>query len=103
MGKPRKKVATGQNSKSGGGARGGRGERGERGHKAQSNREELWEQMERTNLQSDEADSEEEEEEGELRAPFPVGMWDLLQCDPKGELMINSPPSRMSVTFFKVA
>ena len=95
MGKPRKKVATGQNSKGGGGGggRGGRGERGERGHKTQSNREELWEQMERTNLQPDEAGSEEEEEEeGELRAPFPVGMWDLLQCDPKGELMINSLP-----------
>ena len=63
-----------------------------RGHKLQSNREkeELWEQMERANLESDQADSEEEEEE-ELRAPFPVGMWDLLQCDPKGELVINPP------------
>ena len=86
MGKPRKKVATGPNSKGGGGGRG-------RGHKPQSNgeKEELWEQLERTNLQSDEADSEEEEEGEELRAPFPVGMWDLLQCDPKGELMINPP------------
>ena len=85
MGKPRKKVATGQNSKGGGGGR-------VRGHKLQSNREkeELWEQMERANLESDQADSEEEEEE-ELRAPFPVGMWDLLQCDPKGELVINPP------------
>ena len=89
MGKPRKKIATGQNTRGGGGGR-GRG----RGHKLQGNheKEELWEQMERTNLQSDETDSEEEEEEEEeeeLRAPFPVGMWDLLQCDPKGELMIN--------------
>ena len=85
MGKPRKKVATGQNSKGGGGGR-------VRGHKLQSNREkeELWEQMERANLESDQADSEEEEEE-ELKAPFPVGMWDLLQCDPKGELVINPP------------
>ena len=85
MGKPRKKVATGQNSKGGGGGR-------VRGHKLQSNREkeELWEQMERANLESDQADSEEEEEE-EVRAPFPVGMWDLLQCDPKGELVINPP------------
>ena len=91
MGKPRNKVATGLNSKGGGGV-GGRG-RG-RGHKSQSNdqREELWEQMERNNLQSDEEDSEEEEEEEEVRAPFPVGMWDLLQCDPKGELMINPLP-----------
>ena len=63
-----------------------------RGHKLQSNceKEELWEQMERANLESDQADSEEEEEE-EVRAPFPVGMWDLLQCDPKGELVINPP------------
>ena len=85
MGKPRK---TGQNTRGGGGGR----ERG-RGHKLQGNheKEELWEQMERANLQSDEDHSEEEveQEEQELRAPFPVGMWDLLQCDPKGELMIN--------------
>ena len=88
MGKPRKKIATGQNTRGGGGGR-GRG----RGHKLQGNheKEELWEQMERANLQSDEDHSEEEveQEEQELRAPFPVGMWDLLQCDPKGELMIN--------------
>jgi len=30
---------------------------------------------------SDEAETDEEEEE--LKAPFPVGMWDLLHCDPK--------------------
>ena len=59
--------------------------------------------MERTNLQSDEADTEEEEEEeGNLRAPFPVGMWDLLQCDPKGELMINPPPELNVCKLFKV-
>jgi len=28
-------------------------------------------------------DNEEEEEEEVLKAPFPVGMWDLLHCDPK--------------------
>merc|ERR1719430_2982231 len=30
---------------------------------------------------SDEAETDEEEEE--VKAPFPVGMWDLLHCDPK--------------------
>ena len=29
---------------------------------------------------------EEEEEEEELGAPFPVGMWDLMHCDPKVKL-----------------
>ena len=92
MGKPRKKVVTGQNSRGGGGGRG-------RGHKSQGGqeKEELWEQMERAELQSDEADSEQEEgEEEEVRAPFPVGMWDLLHCDPKGELMINHPDPNFS-------
>jgi len=87
MGKPRKKAADGKNSRVAG-----------RGKKQQSNaeREELWEQMERANLKSSEAASTEEEseageeedsetgdEEEETRAPFPVGMWDLLHCDPK--------------------
>lgn len=93
MGKPRKKAADGKNSRVAG-----------RGKKQQSNaeREELWEQMERANLKSSEAarteeeseageeeDSETGDEEEETRAPFPVGMWDLLHCDPKGELIIN--------------
>lgn len=77
---------------------------------------ELWEQMERATLSSVEAGSreveqdkededrddvaegdeeeaggdtgvdEEEEEEEELGAPFPVGMWDLMHCDPKVKL-----------------
>lgn len=87
MGKPRKKAADGKNSRVAG-----------RGKKQQSNaeREELWEQMERANLKSSEAarteeeseageeeDSETGDEEEETRAPFPVGMWDLLHCDPK--------------------
>ena len=76
---------------------------------------ELWEQMERATLSSVEAGSREveqdkededrddvaegdeeeaggdtgvdaEEEEEELGAPFPVGMWDLMHCDPKVKL-----------------
>ena len=34
---------------------------------------------------SDEAETDEDEEE--LKAPFPVGMWDLLHCDPKVRLL----------------
>ena len=34
-------------------------------------------------------EEEEEEEEEESGAPFPVGMWDLMHCDPKVKLQCN--------------
>ena len=60
----------------------------------QQQKEELWDALEKCDLQQAQSsgDSEAEEDtsassesdsEEESAAPFPVAMWDLLQCDPK--------------------
>ena len=44
------------------------------------------EEREEASDETDTDNEEEEEEEEVLKAPFPVGMWDLLHCDPKVKL-----------------
>ena len=89
MGKPRQRGG-------GGGGRQGHGKNYTQKQSKQDHgkREELWEKLEKSKLDSDssgDADSEhsedddvsEDEDDGEVSVPFPVAMWDLLQCDPK--------------------
>ena len=51
----------------------------EKGHDS-----ELWSRLEQTSISDDEHDSDESsDDDSEVNVPFPVAMWDLLQCDPK--------------------
>ena len=68
----------------------GKQERCHKDSKYSESEHQLCEAMKNTKVDDSESGSNEEEtseddagdEEGDF-APFPVGMWDLLQCDPK--------------------
>ena len=45
---------------------------------------ELWSRMEQSSLNDTEHDTDDSsDDDSEVNVPFPVAMWDLLQCDPK--------------------
>ena len=76
------------------GGRGGGGRARGRGGSRVEGREAAWDKMEKLNINAENVDSDsdssesssgssESDSDGEAEAPFPVGMWDLLHCDPK--------------------